>query len=425
MVKNDEVFYKICFDSLIDGICIVNKKGLIVMNNSSMDDIFGYSKGELLNKKIDMLIPEAHRISHKSHFESFLKSPKKYNKGKGREFYGLHKNGSILDLEIGLNYFEHEGSFYAKALISEIGTRKQKEFRIKEQNRNLEDEVEKRNNELTRVIAELEKSNLMLKDEIKDRIKAEKNAKIALEKEKDLNLMQTKFMALASHEFKTPLSGILTSAGLIEKYNQIGASEKIEHHSITIKNLVYQLNAILDDFLYLEGIESENYSFQLSHFTFCQVVKKIVEDAKPVLKEGQIIDVVPCKRPIEVFQDQKVVDIIIRNVLYNAIKYSNKGSKVELKMHVDDELVIIIKDEGIGIPSEAKSHVFERFYRAKNALPIQGTGIGLNIVKRHIEKLNGSILIESEENRGTTVVLKIPLINSKEPESINVMDQLG
>jgi len=425
MLKEDEVFYKICFDSLIDGICIVNDKGLIVMNNSSLDEIFGYPEGELLHKKVDILIPESHRKFHKLHFETYLKFPKKYRKGKGREFSGLHKNGSILDLEIGLNYFEYEGVFYAKALVSEIGSRKQKEHRIKEQNRNLENEVEKRNNELTFVIAELEKSNLMLKDEIKDRIKAEKNAKTALEKEKELSLMQTKFMALASHEFKTPLSGILTSAGLIEKYNQIGASDKINKHSITIKNLVYQLNAILDDFLYLEGIESENYSFQLSHFTFCQVIKKIVEEAKPVLKEGQTIDVVPCEKPIEIYQDQKVVDIIIRNVLYNAIKYSNKGSKVELKMHVDDELVVIIKDEGIGIPSEAKSHVFERFFRAKNALPIQGTGIGLNIVKRHIEKLNGSILLESKENEGTTVVLKIPLVNNKEHESVDLMDQMG
>jgi len=189
--------------------------------------------------------------------------------------------------------------------------------------------------------------------------------------------------------------------------------------------MVYQLNAILDDFLYLEGIESENYSFQLSHFTFCKVINRIVEEAKPVLKEGQTIDIIPCKNSIEIFQDQKVIGIIIRNVLYNAIKYSNKGSKVELKMHLDDELVVIIKDEGIGIPSEAKNHIFERFYRAKNALPIQGTGIGLNIVKRHIEKLNGSILIESEENMGTTVVLKIPLINNMEPTSISLMDQLG
>jgi hypothetical protein len=312
-------------------------------------------------------------------------------------------------LEIGLNYFKYEGHIFGKALISEIGTRKEKEFKIKEHNRNLENEVEKQNIELTHVVAELEKSNLMLKEEIKDRIKAEKNAKIALEKEKELSLMQTKFMALASHEFKTPLSGILTSAGLIEKYQQIGSEVKILNHAATIKNLVYQLNAILDDFLYVESIESEKYSFQLSRFKICQVINKIVEEAQPVLKEGQKIEVIPCENPIEICQDQKVIDIIIRNVLYNAIKYSPTDSRVEMKMYMEDDLIIVIKDEGIGIPPEAKNHVFEKFYRAKNALPVQGTGIGLNIVKRHLNKLNGSILLESEENVGTKVILKIPL----------------
>ena len=78
-------------------------------------------------------------------------------------------------------------------------------------------------------------------------------------------------------------------------------------------------------------------------------------------------------------------------------------------MYQEDKLIVVIKDEGIGIPSEAKNHVFERFYRAKNALPVQGTGIGLNIVKRHLQKLKGSILLESEENVGTKVILKIPL----------------
>ena len=409
MVKNDEVFYKICFDSLIDGICIVDHRGIIVMNNSTLEDIFGYDRGDLVNKKLDVLIPEKHRKVHNRHFSSYLNAPKKYSKGKGREFYGLHRNGSILDLEIGLNYFKYQGDLYAKALISEIGIRKEKEFKIKEQNRNLENEVEKQNLELNHVIAELEKSNLMLKEEIKDRIKAENNAKIALEKEKELNLMQTKFMSLASHEFKTPLSGILTSAGLIEKYHQIGSKGKMLKHAATIKNLVYQLNAILDDFLYVESIESEKYSFQLTRFKICQVIKKIVQEAQPVLKEGQKIEVVPCESPIEIFQDLKVVDIIIRNVLYNAIKYSPKDSRVELKMYQEDKLIVVIKDEGIGIPSEAKNHVFERFYRAKNALPVQGTGIGLNIVKRHLQKLKGSILLESEENVGTKVILKIPL----------------
>ena len=96
-----------------------------------------------------------------------------------------------------------------------------------------------------------------------------------------------------------------------------------------------------------------------------------------------------------------------------SLKYSPKDSKVELKMYIEDDLVVVIKDEGIGIPQEAKHHVFERFYRAKNALTVQGTGIGLNIVKRHLIKLKGSILIESEENVGTKVILKIPL--NKDP----------
>ena len=115
MFKRDEVFYKICFDSLLEGICIANEEGRIVMLNSALGEIFGYKKSELLGKKIDILIPQSHHHIHHQHFSSYVKFPKKYKKGKGREFMGLHKNGSILDLEIGLNYFEHEGLFYAKA----------------------------------------------------------------------------------------------------------------------------------------------------------------------------------------------------------------------------------------------------------------------------------------------------------------------
>jgi PAS domain S-box-containing protein len=426
MVKNEEVFYKICFDSLLEGVCVVDRDSRIIMNNCALEKIFGYDTRELVHKKIEILIPESQREIHKHHFESFLKFPKKHNKGKGREFYGLHKDGSVLDLEIGLNFFELEGEFYAKAIVSEISSRKRKELQIERQNRNLEKEVEKGVSQLNQLIAELERTNLMLKDEIKDRIQAEIVSNSAFEKEKELHLLQTKFITLASHEFKTPLSGILTSAVLIEKYSQMHESEKARKHAGTIKGLVYQLNTVLDDFLYLESIESNKYSFQLSRFKFCQLVNKIVKDAKPVLKERQRIELCPCNKPIEVVQDQKLLGIIIRNVLYNAIKYSPKGSKIKLKIYAEGEfLIIIIEDEGIGIPKEAQNYVFERFYRAKNALHIQGTGLGLNIVKRHLEKLNGSILLESVENVGTKVILKVPIVNRKELALNDTVNQLN
>ena len=411
MVKSDEGFYKICFDSLIEGICIANQEGRIVMINSAIEEIFGYKKAELVGQKIDILIPKSLHKAHFEHFNTYIKFPKKYKKGKGREFFGMHKNGSILDLEIGLNHFIHEESFFAKAVISDIGTRKENELGIKEKNKNLEIEVKRQTMKLRDAVINLEKSNLKLKEEIKERILAEKSAKKAFEKEKELNAMQTKFMSLASHEFKTPLSGILSSASLIDKYNEINSKEKVQSHSGKIKTLVNQLNTILDDFLFLEKTESDNYFFQLSRFKICELLSRLIEDANMILKDGQRIELESCALPIELMQDKKVIDIILRNILYNAIKYSKKDSIIKIKIELNEHLKIVIKDQGIGIPRDAQEFVFDRFYRAKNVLHIKGTGIGLNIVKKHMEKLNGSVELKSEEHKGTTVTIKLPLVH--------------
>ncbi|MDN3641207.1 PAS domain-containing sensor histidine kinase [Lutimonas halocynthiae] len=411
MVKSDQVFYKICFDSLVEGICIANQEGRIVMINSAIEEIFGYKKRELIGQKIEFLIPKSLHKAHFEHFNTYVKFPKKYKKGKGREFFGMHKNGSILDLEIGLNHFIHEGAFFAKAVISDIRTRKQSEIQIKEKNKILEKEVKQQTVQLIRVVTDLERSNLKLKEEIKERILAEKSAKKAFEKEKELNAMQTKFMSLASHEFKTPLSGILTSASLIDKYNEINSKEKIHAHTRTIKTLVNQLNSILDDFLFLEKTESDNYFFQLSRFKICELLNRLIEDANIILKEGQRIELETCQESIELMQDRKVIDIIIRNVLYNAIKYSEKDSTIKIKTEKSKNLKIAIIDQGIGIPVDAQEFIFDRFYRAKNVLHIKGTGIGLNIVKKHMEKLNGSVEVKSEEYKGTTVTIKLPLVH--------------
>ncbi len=92
MLKSDEVFYKICFDTLLEGLCIANEEGRIVMINSALEEIFGYRKAELLGKKIDLLIPQSHRDIHLKNFNDYIKFPRKYKKGKGREFLGLHKD---------------------------------------------------------------------------------------------------------------------------------------------------------------------------------------------------------------------------------------------------------------------------------------------------------------------------------------------
>ena len=410
MIRNEEAFYKICFDSLMEGLCITKESGVVVMNNSAFEEIFGYDKGELIGQNIEKLIPEAFREDHVKLLQSYFDSPKLFPKGSGKQFKGLHKSGREIYIEIGLNFFEFNGERYAKALIAEVGGRVQKELRIRASNRKLEREVRKRTEQLSMAILELEHSNQLLQKEVQERVLAVDKARQAFKREKELNLMQTKFMSLASHEFKTPLSGILTSAGLIGKYNELDPNPRIKIHTDKIKNLVLQLNTILDDFLFLENSESGKYKYCMTRFRFCGLIEKIVKDAEDLLKPGQIIEITPCKEVLNVKQDKKVVDIIIRNVLYNAIKYSPKNSVIEIKLSAGEQVGVVIKDHGIGIPKEGMDHIFERFFRARNALHIQGTGIGLNIVKRHLDKLQGSIEIVSEEGLGTEVTLKLPLL---------------
>lgn len=408
MIKNDEVFYKICFENLLEGICITDNKGIIVLNNPPLEEIFGYEKGEMLGKNIAILIPEEFRKIHHEHFTSYFKIPKKFQKGKGREFYGLHKSGEVLHVEIGLNHFDYQGKKYARALITDISSRKKDELKLKKVNIELEHEVKNRTKELRQAVKQLKLSNKNLRQEVQNRINAENKVYKAFQKEKELNILQAKFMSLVSHEFKTPLSGILTSVSLIDKYNKINFNKNISNHVLTIKKLVYQLNYVLDDFLFLEKTETKKVNYEITRFYFNEYFEEVIAKSKTVLKNGQKIEIIPCKENIEVFQDKKIIDIIIRNILYNAIKYSPDHSIIKVEVKTNKFIKVKFSDNGIGIPLKDQKHVFERFFRAKNALHYQGTGIGLNIVKHHIEELGGSISFSSKEKIGTTFVIKIP-----------------
>jgi signal transduction histidine kinase len=213
---------------------------------------------------------------------------------------------------------------------------------------------------------------------------------------------------MASHEFKTPLSGIYTSATLIGKYND-AAIEKIDIHVEKIKKLVNQFNAILDDFLLLEKTETREINYQPEKFILYDLMKEILRDAQSVIKKGQSFELNPCKEKAEVYHDKKILSLIFRNIIYNAIKYSKKNTAIKIDISTNGYITVKVTDQGIGIPQEDQKHIFERFFRAANALPFQGTGIGLNIVKYHVEALKGSIKFKSEENKGSVFTVKLPL----------------
>jgi signal transduction histidine kinase len=252
-----------------------------------------------------------------------------------------------------------------------------------------------------------------LQQEVSLRIKAENNAKEALQKEKELNELKTKFLSLVSHEFKTPISGILTSATLVGKYTTEEQQEKREKHLNTIKSKVKYLNTIIDDFLSIERLDTGKANYKASSFPLSKVLNEVIYDANMHLKEGQNIQYPKNADDITLVFDEKILELSLSNLIHNAIKYSGEGSLVSIEVNeLLEHLEIKIKDQGIGIPKQEQRFVFDRYFRAENVLLTPGTGIGLNIVQNHLKNLNATILFISTAGKGSTFSILIPIVNS-------------
>ncbi len=235
--------------------------------------------------------------------------------------------------------------------------------------------------------------------------KAEEDIRKALEKEQQLGELKSRFVTMASHEFRTPLTTIASSATLIGKYTQTEQQEKRDKHIGRIKSNVKHLTSILNDFLSLGKLEEglvENNPEPISFPSFCQ---ELIEELEGNLQEGQ--QVVYEHLGIENSSfDPKLLRHILINLLSNAMKYSKPQSKIWLATECSEKSTTIsIKDQGIGIPAEDLEHLFSRFFRATNTGNIQGTGMGLNIVRKYLDLMGGRIEVDSILNKGTTFTI--------------------
>ena len=409
MFENDQKFCIQCFDTLHEGICIIDQTGKIVRSNKSFEEIFGYEGDELNSQTIDILLPKEVRKLHQAHVSDFFNSAITYKKKQGREFKVIKKDGTSVFVEIGLNQLDIEGDLFVKASVTDISSRKQKELEIQELNIQLKGEVEKRTKELRKVVKELQNSNKALVNEVRRKELAEIQAKQALQKEKELHLLQTKLLSMVSHEFKTPLSGMLTSLSLIKKYTSDLDHPPLQKHIETINRLIFQLNNVLNDFLFLEKSDANKMAYNSLNFDVCELIREAHQDLESILKIGQSIQFECPEKVFFISQDRTIVDFIYRNLLSNAIKYSEENKVIMVRLWINEDLFIEITDKGIGIPKEEQKHVFERFFRASNALFLQGSGIGLNMVKHHLEEISGKISFESAEHKGSRFTVQIPV----------------
>jgi PAS domain S-box-containing protein len=401
-----EEAFLILFEGASEGIVVVNSKQMIVATNASARSIFGYEKDELEGQHLNTLIPMSYHKGHHAHFNGFMDHSQKREMGKGRDLYGLRNDGSQFPVEAGLNPFVLHGHQYVMALVTDITVRKGQEKQIVDLNENLEDKIEKRTQSLNKAVNQL-------KEEIALRVEAENNAKEALQKEKELNELKTKFLSLVSHEFKTPISGILTSATLAAKYTKEEQQDKREKHLNTIKSKVKYLNTIIDDFLSIERLDTGKTNYKFTSFPLSKVLNEVIYDANMHLKEGQHIKYPKNADDITIRFDEKILELSLSNLIHNAVKYSGEGTVVDvIALKHSEGLEIQIIDQGIGIPKHEQRFVFDRYFRAENVLLNPGTGIGLNIVKNHLENLDGTICFESTEGKGSTFTITIPTSKS-------------
>lgn len=408
MFQQDQEIFNILLGAVYEGVLIVDIHQKIMETNASLERIFGYDNKELIGHPLSVLIPQSYREAHGSHFEGFMKQNEGRQMGSGGDLYGLRKDGTHFPLEVGLNPFEIYGKKFVMALVLDISVRKKQEIQIFELNARLEDKVVKRTKELNEALKKLKEANKELEVENEKRIKAEDETKKALKKEIELNELKTKFLSLVSHEFKTPLSGILTSTMLLSKYQLTEQQERRNKHIRTIEDKVHYLNNILNDFLSVEKIELGKVNYSFKEFKISKVINEVIYNCNMLLKEGQSITYPDNIDGMLLIQDEKIMELVLTNVLYNAIKYSPENSIIEVTVKQRAGLTTFnIKDQGIGIPEEDQKNIFNRYFRASNVLHDQGTGIGLNIVKDHLENLGGSIAFKSKENKGSVFTISI------------------
>ncbi|MFM1878119.1 MAG: hypothetical protein RLZZ241_985 [Bacteroidota bacterium] len=242
-----------------------------------------------------------------------------------------------------------------------------------------------------------------------DRKRHEQELVRALEAQQELNDLKSRFMSMASHEFRTPLSAILSSATLIGKQNEPGKEQKRERYVTQIQNNVRNLVLILDDFLSLSKLDEGEITCNPTAFDFRDLLRQVLEELENNLKVGQHFMEYCEPGYYKIYQDPKLIRHILLNLLSNAIKYSPEHAPIELKLDIKaNNLILDVRDYGIGIPKKEKKQIFNRFFRAKNSENIQGTGLGLNIVKQYTRLIGGTITFKSIEGEGSTFTLSLP-----------------
>ena len=388
-------------ETAIDGIITIDSAGIIESVNASASKLFEYDESELIGENVSKLMQEPHHSNHDGYIKRYQTTKKPRIIGIGREVMGRKKSGSIFPFRLAVSEVILNDKVIFTGIIhdlTEVNTAKEN---LRQLNQELEQRVEERTAQLSSVVQKLEGTNSKLKSKEEELI-------VAINKEKDLNELKSRFVSMASHEFRTPLSAIKSSASLITKYERSEEQGNRESHVEKINSAVNNLTGILNDFLSLGKIEEGHVVVKKSKVDIKSLMNKVYDELKFLLIDQELNFEIKGQFKY-IYTDVFIFKNLLFNLVSNAIKYSNETGQIYCELVQDNnDLKLMVQDNGIGIPVNEQKYLFQRFFRASNAEHYEGTGLGLHIAKRYVNMLNGTIEFMSEEDKGTKFFINLP-----------------
>lgn len=361
-LRESEEKLRLFIESAPMATLISDKLGRIILLNHETEKLFGYARNELLGKSIDELIPDEMRKAHIDLRSQYISGTIE-RRTHGVEAPAVHKNGTVFPAEVQLSHIDLSDGPIVISSVIDITARKQ----------------------------------------------AEETLRQALAKEKELGELKSRFVSMASHEFRTPLASILAVTETLMAYRYQLSDDQIDEKFSKIKAQIQHLKDIMEDVLLLARMQSRRVEFRPVPVDIDSLCRSVLDEFQSRTDVHHQLDY-RCGDGIrEIKLDRKLMRQVISNLVSNAIKYSPIDKPIQISLECSDEVFILkVQDEGIGIPEADLQHLFEAFHRASNVGAISGTGLGLVITKEAVELHGGSITVDSYAGMGTTFTVRIP-----------------
>lgn len=407
-IEGEKTQLNALFEIANEGIILTNSQGEVLLVNPKARRLFLYDLNEITGKQINALFPKHEDETNSDYLSGYYHDPSGWKKEAQQSLDAVKKNGEKFPVEVSMSHYREYNKGFVLIFVTDVSERKESENQMLLQKAQLEkitSDVRKMNVELENKVSE---RTLILQEALRELEKSQIELSNALNDEKELNEIKSRFVSMASHEFRTPLSTILSSATLISKYCRPEDNSQREKHVNRIKDSVKHLTDLLQDFLNLGKLEEGKVMREVVFFHVRDFFLDIVEELEASLKKGQEIKLLT-EGEAYFTTDKRLLKNVLINLLNNAIKFSEVDKQIFVKIdNRGHKLCLEIKDRGIGIAAEDMPHLFSTFYRGKNATNIHGTGLGLHIVKRYINMLEGDINLTSHLNEGTVCTIGLP-----------------